>query len=105
VLLFCPERLFLQARTVRNNRRIQRFFGREGHDWDRIDSFKLGLAERLAAEHGNINTLEIWSDSSPCAPTNCKSLRPGRCTSKTPARTWSHSSANWLAASTGGNGS
>lgn len=58
VLLFCPARLFLQARTVRGNKRIQKFFGKEGHDWDRIDSFKLGLEERLAAENGNITTLE-----------------------------------------------
>lgn len=58
VLLFCPEILFLQARTVRGNKRIQRFFGREGHDWNRIDSFKLGLEERLTAESGNITTLE-----------------------------------------------
>jgi hypothetical protein len=58
VLLFCPERLFLQARTVRGNKRILRFFGKEGHDWARIDSFKLGLEERLAAENGSISTLE-----------------------------------------------
>jgi hypothetical protein len=58
VLLFCPEKLFLQAKTVRNNKRIQKFFGRKGHDWDRIDSFKLGLEERLVAENGEIKTLE-----------------------------------------------
>jgi hypothetical protein len=58
VLLFCPEKLFLQARTVRGNKRIQRFFGKEGHDWDRIDSFKLGLEERLAAENGDIENLD-----------------------------------------------
>jgi hypothetical protein len=58
VLLFCPEKLFLQARTVRGNKRIQHFFGRQRHDWDRIDSFKLGLEERLAAENGDIKTLD-----------------------------------------------
>jgi hypothetical protein len=58
VLLFCPDKLFLQARTARGNNRIQRFFGREGHDWDRIDSFKLGVEERLAEENGDIKTLE-----------------------------------------------
>jgi hypothetical protein len=57
VLLFCPDKFFLQAKTVRNNRRIQKFFGREGHDWDRIDSFKLGLEERVEAENGEIITL------------------------------------------------
>jgi hypothetical protein len=58
VLLFCPDKLFLQARTVRGNKRIQKFFGKEGHDWDRIDSFKIGLEERLAKENGEIKTLE-----------------------------------------------
>src|SRR5437667_3875865 len=57
VLLFCPEKLFLQARTARGNKRLCRFFGKEGHDWDRIDCFKLGIEERLEAEHGQINTL------------------------------------------------
>jgi hypothetical protein len=58
VLLFCPERAFLQARTVRGNQCIMRFFGRKGRDWDRIDSFKLGSKERLATESRNLNTLE-----------------------------------------------
>ncbi len=58
VLLFCPERSFLQARTVRDNRRIQYFFGREGHDWSQIDSFKTGIEERLEVEHSNIQGLD-----------------------------------------------
>ncbi len=58
VLLFCPERYFLKARTARGNRRIQQVFGRKGHDWEQIDSFKLGIEERLEVESGKINTLE-----------------------------------------------
>lgn len=58
VLLFCPDRSFLQARTVHGNRRIRRFFGREGHDWSQINSFKTGIEERLEAEQRNIQALE-----------------------------------------------
>lgn len=58
VLLFCPERLYLKARTAGNNRRIIQFFGRAGHDWDRINSLKRGIEERLAKESSGIQTLE-----------------------------------------------
>ena len=57
VLLFCPEKRFLGARILRGNARIRHFFGSEGHDWQRINSFKQGLEERLAAEQGRITTL------------------------------------------------
>lgn len=57
VLLFCPERQFLKAMTARDNRRIRHFFGAEGNDWARINSFKLGLVERLELERSNIHTL------------------------------------------------
>jgi hypothetical protein len=58
VLLFCPERYFLKARTVGSNRRIQQFFGRKGHDWEQIESFKIGIEERLEIENERIHTLE-----------------------------------------------
>ena len=58
VLLFCPERYFLKALTSNNNRHIIRFFGNEGHDWVRINSFKIGLADRIAIEGRDILTLE-----------------------------------------------
>jgi hypothetical protein len=57
VLLFCPEKRFLAARMSHDNSRIRRFFGAEGHDWQCINSSKLGLEERLAAEQGRIETL------------------------------------------------
>ena len=57
VLIFCPERTFLKALTAKNNRRIQRFFGREGHDWSRINSFKKAIEERLSVEQPEIQTL------------------------------------------------
>jgi hypothetical protein len=58
VLLFCPERAFLKALTARDNRRIQRFFGREGHDWRQINSFKKAIEERVVVEQPNIQGLE-----------------------------------------------
>lgn len=58
VLLFCPDRHFLQAKTARNNTRIIKFFGSEGHDWIQINSFKRGIEERLAKESDEIRTVE-----------------------------------------------
>ena len=58
VLLFCPDRLFLEARIAKDNRRIQHFFGSEGHDWSQINSFKIGFEDRLEVEHQNIQNLE-----------------------------------------------
>lgn len=57
VLLFAPQMCFLKAVTVGDNRRIARFFGREGHDWVRINSFKKGIEERVTAENARIHTL------------------------------------------------
>jgi hypothetical protein len=58
VLLFCPERLYLKAKTAGNNRRIIQFFGRSGHDWDRINSLKRGIEDRLSKENSEIRTLD-----------------------------------------------
>lgn len=58
VLLFCPGPHYLKALMSRNNRRINRFFGSEGHDWARINSFKKGLEDRLSVEACEIQTIE-----------------------------------------------
>jgi hypothetical protein len=57
VLLFRPQPHFLKALTSRNNRRIIQFFGSEGHDWVRLNLFKKGLEDRIAAEGAEINNL------------------------------------------------
>jgi hypothetical protein len=57
VLLFSPKHLFLKAQTARDNRRIRQFFGSEGHDWQRINSFKHGIEERIEVESQTIRTL------------------------------------------------
>lgn len=58
VLLFCPESGFLKALTSRNNERIIKFFGREGHDWKRVQAFKKGIEERLQKERSSLRTLD-----------------------------------------------
>ena len=58
VVLFCPERMFLESRTARDNARIRHFFGSAGHDWKRVSSFKLGIEERLKLENRSIKTIE-----------------------------------------------
>ncbi len=58
VLLLCPDLGFLRARMSSDNSRIRHFFGDEGHDWARINSFKLGIEERLEVEQGDIRTLD-----------------------------------------------
>lgn len=58
VLLFCPDLGFLRVRTSNNNTRIRHFFGDEGHDWVQINSFKVGIEQRLEVEREDIRTLE-----------------------------------------------
>jgi hypothetical protein len=58
VLLFAPACDFLKAVTVHDNRRIRQFFGREGFDWERINSFKKGIEERVQSEQTNIRKLD-----------------------------------------------
>jgi hypothetical protein len=58
VLLFCPEQAFLQARLTQNNERISHFFGREGHDWKQISSFKKGFEARVENEKTQVSSLD-----------------------------------------------
>lgn len=62
VLLFCPERSFLQAKTVASNARIRRFFGSEQHDWEQVNLLKRSLEDRLANEVPNIATVDNLRD-------------------------------------------
>ena len=58
VLLFCPDRHFLKARMERGHGRVQKFFGSDGHDWSRIESFKRAVDERLQVEDAHIKTID-----------------------------------------------
>src|SRR5262249_2171028 len=57
VLLFRPEPHFIKARTAVNNRRIKHFFGSEGRDWKRVNSFKMGICERIELVGSEITSL------------------------------------------------
>jgi hypothetical protein len=58
VLLFSPKHCFLKAITAHDNRRIRQFFGSEGHDWVRLNSFKQAIEERVRAESHEIKSVE-----------------------------------------------
>src|SRR3954453_23761115 len=58
VLLFCPDREFLAARMSSDNARIRHFFGDGEHDWARINSYKLGIEDRLKVEKDLLRTLD-----------------------------------------------
>lgn len=58
VLLFCPEQMFLEARVSPSNGRIRDFFGNKGHDWQRINSLKQGICERVKREQAAIRGVE-----------------------------------------------
>jgi hypothetical protein len=50
VILFCPEQGFLDAKLAHDNSRIQRFFGKQAFDWNRVNSYKQAIRERLEIE-------------------------------------------------------
>jgi hypothetical protein len=58
VVLFCPERDFLEVRISGDNSRVQRFFGRQGFDWSRVNSYKHGIKERLEIEGRDFRSVE-----------------------------------------------
>lgn len=58
VLLFCPEVGFLSAKMSQDNRRVQQFFGREGHDWQQVKLFKDGMQTRIEKEAARIKSPE-----------------------------------------------
>jgi len=58
VLLFCPERDFIKARTASGNDRIRRFFGPAVRDWNRVNAIKRGIEDRLEVEGRCIRTRE-----------------------------------------------
>lgn len=53
VILFCPERGFIRAKTAHGNDRIRRFFGSEDNAWTQINAIKNSIENRLevASQH------------------------------------------------------
>ena len=58
VVLFCPDRPFLQARLASSNHRIRRFFGEEADQYRHLNAMKEALVERLQVEAAEFRTLE-----------------------------------------------
>lgn len=58
VLLFCPERQFIQARVSHNNDRIRRFFSPEKPDWAQLNALKDSLVHRLEVESDSFKSLD-----------------------------------------------
>jgi len=61
VLLFVPERGFLDARIVHDNARVRHVFGVAGDDLKRLNAFKSSFGERVKVERYNIETVEQLS--------------------------------------------
>ena len=53
VVLFCPERGFLESRTAESNDRVRRFFGRDTFDPQRLNDAKRALVNRLDVDGGS----------------------------------------------------
>lgn len=47
VILFCPERRFIRAKTAQGNDRVRRFFGSQDNDWTQINAIKNSIENRL----------------------------------------------------------
>ena len=59
VVLFCPARGFLQAKTTSDTKRVRRLFGRRADvDSIRLNAMKEGFVERVALESQRIATPE-----------------------------------------------
>lgn len=56
VLLFCPDKAYLKAVTVKNNGRVIRYFGSANVDVDRVNFIKRGLESRIEKEAHSIRT-------------------------------------------------
>ena len=58
VVLFCPGRNFLDARTTAGNDRVRRFFGSKSFDTERLNMAKRALEESLRRNVDGLETLE-----------------------------------------------
>ena len=61
VLLFVPERGFLDARIVHDNARVRHVFGVAGDELKQLNAFKSSFSERVKVERYNIETVEHLS--------------------------------------------
>jgi len=62
VILFCPERGFIRAKTAQGNDRIRRFFGSQDNDWTQINAIKNSIENRLEVASQHFKSLEDLSN-------------------------------------------
>lgn len=58
VVLFCPGRAFIRAKTADSIRRIRKFFGEDGDGCLHLNAMKQALVTRLEIEQARFRTLE-----------------------------------------------
>jgi len=58
VILFCPEREFIRAKTAQGNGRVRRFFGSQDNDWTQINAIKNSIENRLEVAGHDFKSLD-----------------------------------------------
>ena len=58
VVLFCPQQRFLEAKLMKSNNRIRRFFGEEADNYEHLNAMKDALVKRLEVERVEFAQLE-----------------------------------------------
>lgn len=58
VILFCPEREFIRAKTAQGNDRVRRFFGSQDNDWTQINAIKNSIENRLEVAGHDFKSLD-----------------------------------------------
>jgi len=58
VLLFCPERRFIQARVSHKNDRVRRFFGSGGWDGAQLNALRDSVVRRLEVERDSFRSVD-----------------------------------------------
>lgn len=58
VILFCPERRFIRAKTAQGNDRVRRFFGSQDNDWTQINAMKNSIENRLEVAGHDFKSLD-----------------------------------------------
>ncbi|MFN3160408.1 MAG: DUF3037 domain-containing protein [Rubinisphaera brasiliensis] len=58
VLLFCPDSGFLKARIGLHRNRISRVFGKDGHDWERLNAVKRSLLKLFNSPNSEFRSLD-----------------------------------------------
>lgn len=58
VLLFCPDKGFIEAKLAKGNDRIRRFFRGQAFDFDRVNFAKHAIERRLKADRDSFESLD-----------------------------------------------